>query len=100
MVLNQRDFLDISVDGESLALIDYLPTTSRWHHALIQVSGGSIRWLAIADRSPTSAIGNYVGAGGKIEWLTPDVDYAGLIYHAKFTKASPTNAKLEVSLFW
>lgn len=98
--LNQRAFVEVYVGSTVIELVDYLPTGSRWHHALIGVSGGAVRWLGIPTEQPGSAYGAYVGAGGQVEWLNPEIDYAGVIYNAKFIKAGINDAKLEVSLFW
>ena len=101
--LNQRDFITAQVSsGAPLRLADVLPSGSRWHHMLIGVAGGAIRWLAIPNTSriPSATEGAYVGAGGQIDWTKPDTDYAGLIYNAKFAKAGAQDATLEISLFW
>ncbi len=99
--LNMREFVRISVTGNNVvALRDHLPTTSRWGHALIGVSGGAIRWLSISDKEPSATDGSYVGAGGTIDWTNTDNDYRSLIYNAKFVKAGANNAELEVQLAW
>ena len=97
--LNQRGFINVPVGSTPVALSDYLPTTSRWHHALIGVSGGAVRWLAITGDNPTASYGSYVGAGGQIDWTRPETDYAGLIYAIKFI-AVGAPANLECALFW
>ena len=99
MTLNQRGFINVPVGATPVALADSLPASSRWHHVLIGVSGGPIRWLAIAGQEPSSTYGAYVGAGGQIDWTRPDTDYAGIIYNVKFV-AVGASANLEVSLFW
>ena len=100
--LNQRGFVNVSVSsaGVPTRLSDFLPSGSRWHHVLIGVSGGPIRWLAIPGQAPSPTYGSYIGAGGSIDWTHPDTDYAGMIYNAQFVKAGGTDANLEVSLFW
>ena len=99
--LNQRGFVPLAVGATPIQLADFLPTTSRFHHALIGVSGGAIRWLAIAGGAePAASYGAYVGAGGEINWTDPKIDYAGLIYNVKFIKAGVNDGSLEVALFW
>ena len=98
--LNQRDFIAIPVSGTPVSLSDFLDPSSRWKHVHIGVSGGAVRWLAIANRAPGPNDGSYIGSGGALDWSNPEVDYSGLIYNAKFVKAGAADAQLEIALFW
>ena len=98
--LNQRDFLTVTVTSTPVNLSDYLPSSSRWKHVHIGVSGGAVRWLGIPGRTPTGNDGSYIGAGGVIDWTNPAIDYSGLIYNVSFVKAGVNDAQLEVGLFW
>jgi len=94
--LNQVGFQALAVTSTPVGLTR--PTGERPRHALIGVSGGAIRWLAIPDQSPTPTYGSYVGAGGTIDWTSSINDYAGLIDQVKFVAVSGT-PNLEVSYF-
>lgn len=98
--LNQTGFESVSVSVLPVKLRDYLPATQRFHHAIIGVVGGAVRWLAIPSEDPSASYGSYVGAGGQIEWINPEVNYAGLIDNVKFIRAGGVDATLEVALFW
>lgn len=95
--LNQVGFQELTVSSIAVGLTR--PTGERPRHAYIGVSGGAIRWLAIAGDGPSSTRGAYVGAGGSIDWTSMDNDYAGLLDNVKFIKVGPNDASLEVSYF-
>ena len=101
--LNQCGYQELLVQSMPVGLTK--PTGNRPHHALIGVSGGAIRWLAIPPlsanyQSPSSSVGSFVGAGGTIDWTDPERNYAALIDNVKFIRAGANDAKLEVSYFW
>ena len=95
--LNQVGYEQPTVGNDPVSLTR--PTNERPRHALIGVSGGAIRWLATPTDTPSAARGNYVGAGGIINWTDPNLDFAGMIDNVKFVKAGAVDATLEVSYF-
>ena len=95
--VNQVGFQNLVVSGAPVGLTR--PVNERPRHALIGVSGGAIRWLAVPGQDPTASFGSYVGAGGTIDWSDVDKDYAGLLDNVTFIKAGANDANLEVSYF-
>ena len=93
--LNQVGFQMLTVTGTPVALTR--PTGLRPRRALISVSGGPIRWLAIPGSYPSGSYGTYVNAGGTIDWTDAKTDYAGLLDNVYFVKAGINDASLEVS---
>ena len=95
--LNQVGFQSLGVTGAPVGLTR--PTGLRPRRALIAVSGGAIRWLAIPNDAPAVGYGTYVNAGGTIDWTDEGTDYAGILDNVKFIKAGVNDATLEVSYF-
>lgn len=71
-----------------------LPTPS---HAIIQVTGNSIRWTAFGT-APTSTIGILVPAGSNIEFMDLAGDYYNVIRQFRAIGISGT-ATLDVAFF-
>lgn len=87
----------LTVAGSAIGLAGIVGALPK--HALIQVTGAPIRWLASSRTAPTSTLGVRVDAGGFIEWLDLNVDYSMLIEKALFIREGGASATLEILYF-
>ena len=100
---NQTGYQQLTVGGTAVSLT--LPTGvhARPTHALIQVRGAPVRWLATPAAAPTANTGFLVPAGDFINWLDDDQDndYYGMLMNVQFVlDASAIGpATLEVGYF-
>ena|SRR3990167_1229624 len=96
--LNMIGFEPVVVTGDEAVGLT-MPENLRPKHALIQVKGAAIRWLAIPGDEPNGLMGFYVAPGGHIDWLDVEKNYAAMIENVKFIAVTTDEAELEVGYF-
>jgi hypothetical protein len=74
-----------------------MPTGADPTHAIIQVTGNSIRWRADGT-APTATVGLLVAAGTNIELMDPEFNYGAMIANFKAIGISGT-ATIEVAFY-
>lgn len=98
IALNQIGFENLAVSTAAVALSGVsgkLPA-----HIRIHVGNNPIRWRADGT-NPTATVGEFVDAGGYIEFMDPGGDYRGIIAKARFIRDTTAagNASLGVSYY-
>lgn len=87
----------LTVSNSAVSLT--IPTSGmRPGHALIQVLGAPIRWLA-GGTAPTASLGVRMEVGDILDWTDPAGYYRHLIENAQFIRAEASDATLEIVYF-